>query len=725
MTTVTKGLIQRSDIAWFDGINTTTSRTSSTGGTTTGLRLGNTVDALQVYGGGTARTAATLIRAIDMIGSTAAVIELAPGVWTIDANVTFPSNLRVEGSGATLSITAGKTIVFGGNDEVDYGLWGVTTRDIASLRSLPPSSYTSIAVANIAYHTTAGDGGDGQFRPVSGAAPGTYVDDNGAIIVPTGGDGSSAWLRLVIGGVVHVKWFGAVGDGATNDRSSIQAAIDYAYAAGGGVVQLGRGTYSVSLTAYTSEIGLADGLACILLRDKVRLVGLGPGASIIKLAASQVGVGTYWRIITSPDGDRLDYSEIRDFEIDGNKASQTDTTNINGGNIQIEASGKVLVNNIYSHDACGNGIMVRGVSRDEQVTIAVDIGISQCVASGNNYIGIQISQFGRISVEGNTASGNGGNGIDIYGNDQQSSPSSTPTSYAYTIYGNRADSNGSVSYTGTGIFLETVREGVCMGNVLMGNDIGIAVNAINATPRNAVITGNQLFTNDVGIQITGSTNGVQITGNTFYDSQVRHIQLGASSGSCSNVEIHGNTFIGGTVTNARWLAISGTGGASFIRAANNYGKSIAIYDNTGGGPLTNVTIQPPMYIALAAGMRPSDTWNDGASGGGPWTADWKAWFRDTDENFGEFVSIEATGNNAAPADKAGLLTIKVKCENAYTEGFRVNGNTGVAGSPAIGFYGSTGGQKPEITGSRGGNAALADLLTSLAGLGLITDSSSA
>lgn len=41
----------------------------------------------------------------------------------------------------------------------------------------------------------------------------------------------------------------------------------------------------------------------------------------------------------------------------------------------------------------------------------------------------------------------------------------------------------------------------------------------------------------------------------------------------------------------------------------------------------------------------------------------------------------------------------------------------------IGFYGTAPGAKPVITGSRGGNAALASLLTGLAGLGLFTDNS--
>lgn len=43
----------------------------------------------------------------------------------------------------------------------------------------------------------------------------------------------------------------------------------------------------------------------------------------------------------------------------------------------------------------------------------------------------------------------------------------------------------------------------------------------------------------------------------------------------------------------------------------------------------------------------------------------------------------------------------------------------------VGFYGATPVTRPAVTGSRGGNAALASLLTALANLGLITDGSTA
>ncbi len=50
-------------------------------------------------------------------------------------------------------------------------------------------------------------------------------------------------------------------------------------------------------------------------------------------------------------------------------------------------------------------------------------------------------------------------------------------------------------------------------------------------------------------------------------------------------------------------------------------------------------------------------------------------------------------------------------------------NVTVGGSgKQVGFYGATPASKPTVSGSKGGNAALASLLTALANLGLITDS---
>jgi hypothetical protein len=92
--------------------------------------------------------------------------------------------------------------------------------------------------------------------------------------------------------------------------------------------------------------------------------------------------------------------------------------------------------------------------------------------------------------------------------------------------------------------------------------------------------------------------------------------------------------------------------------------------------------------------------------------------------------VTLTGNGATTPSKhirvfGGTLQV---LNNAATTALLSVTDTGVQVSPAggsLGFYGTSPQSKPAITGAKGGNAALASLLTQLAALGLITDSTSA
>jgi hypothetical protein len=85
------------------------------------------------------------------------------------------------------------------------------------------------------------------------------------------------------------------------------------------------------------------------------------------------------------------------------------------------------------------------------------------------------------------------------------------------------------------------------------------------------------------------------------------------------------------------------------------------------------------------------------------------------------VSEIKAGNNTSNAN----LDLVAK----GTGGVRLkdgNGNTKIiATDVGVGFQGSSPLAKPSVSGSRGGNAALASLLTALASYGLITDATSA
>lgn len=83
---------------------------------------------------------------------------------------------------------------------------------------------------------------------------------------------------------------------------------------------------------------------------------------------------------------------------------------------------------------------------------------------------------------------------------------------------------------------------------------------------------------------------------------------------------------------------------------------------------------------------------------------------------GSDFEIRAISDNGAATNAT--ITITRANGNVVLPGsLRINGN--------VGFYNTAPVAKPTVTGSRGGNAALASLLTALAGQGLVTDSSTA
>ena len=150
------------------------------------------------------------------------------------------SQIPTPSVGLTLfnSSDAGGLAVKGSDGNVTALSAGVTER-YATLTALRAAAPVAARYVFLSYRTTAGDNGGGIFRGATGAAAATYVDNGGTIIVPDGGNGSAAWLR-VFEGPAFVEWFGGgtAASGATNSTAltaALTAATD---------VRLGPGTYT-------------------------------------------------------------------------------------------------------------------------------------------------------------------------------------------------------------------------------------------------------------------------------------------------------------------------------------------------------------------------------------------------------------------------------------------------------------------------------------------------
>lgn len=97
------------------------------------------------------------------------------------------------------------------------------------------------------------------------------------------------------------------------------------------------------------------------------------------------------------------------------------------------------------------------------------------------------------------------------------------------------------------------------------------------------------------------------------------------------------------------------------------------------------------------------------------------------KSLGWGMNVDTTGNlRLLRAAGSGGIVLGNATPVVIGGDLTVSGTLALGSSSShLGFYGGAGIQRPIVTGSRGGNGALASLLSALAGLGLVTDSSTA
>jgi hypothetical protein len=133
------------------------------------------------------------------------------------------------------------------------------------------------------------DGSNLQTKVTGDTQKGVYVP-------PTGGNGSTgAWVRK-FSGALNVKWFGATGDGATDDSAAFQAALAFVLANGQVGVYLGFDGNGVGCQEIYVPQGTYNMVATTLdIRGTIRLRGAGVGhgggpASVLKWTGNVTGL---------------------------------------------------------------------------------------------------------------------------------------------------------------------------------------------------------------------------------------------------------------------------------------------------------------------------------------------------------------------------------------------------------------------------------------------------
>lgn len=219
--------------------------------------------------------AATLEQCLDRL--TMLVQQL---VLSVARSLRIPNT---NGTIATIPLTTRKNKVVGFDNNGDVQLSDpmsgftaigtvIEVSSYSALRALSVSGLITGIQARVSGYSSSADGGDGLFVYNS---PSSATDNDGTVLAP--GVGSGRWLRC-FQGATNVRWFGAKGDGVSNDTSKLQAAMDFN-------ASLGRDTCLFIPAGLYLSNALDFSAAAYQTAFKFSIVGEGSGTRLVSTVA--------------------------------------------------------------------------------------------------------------------------------------------------------------------------------------------------------------------------------------------------------------------------------------------------------------------------------------------------------------------------------------------------------------------------------------------------------
>ena len=484
-------------------------------------------------------------------------------------NITGPSS-AVSGDFVIFNGTSGQLVQ-------DSGLSAITVfhtvANIAALEAATSLSLPQTSVYVLGY-VTSGDGGEGLFYVGNPGSP-----NGGTIFADASG---RTWYREEAEQrPTNVKWFGATGNGTTDDSAAIQATIN----ASNGAVYLPPGTYHIA-TGLTVSAGVH------IFGDGMQISTIVPTVSTVAIAVStaspvvieKIGIpypgpqntGLYAITVTAPSGTNS-LSILRDIQI-----SQADS------GVQWAESALWLMDHVFIEDFSKYGVRISNAGN-------IDVGdsvITECTLFNFNgepsAAGINWLSSGGLRVENNKF------GALAYGIQFQyatSAGSASPDTAQFIVVGNSFDTMSVAAVqmtraTSTDIFNSVI----ISDNVFptCGVLLSIPSDIVGQWLTSLIVSDNEWIGassgSGVGIEIS-AVNQFNICDNTLFGNSASGGAISIGS-QASNGIIQGNN-LAGTFESTIFVDPAATG----IRVLDNPGV------NPIGPSVPTVTASPWGYAS--------------------------------------------------------------------------------------------------------------------------------
>jgi hypothetical protein len=461
-----------------------------------------------------------------------------------------------------------------------------TASSVAAVESVNDLSALKAAVTTtsplyMVCRTVNGDGGHGVFRwDSANLSTKVTTDPLNGVYVPPNSDttgASGAWVRQY-DDVINVKWFGAKGDGVTDDTATFKA-VEAAIPSAGGTIFIPDGIFLLNKATQSEQFAIT--------KSNVTLSGNGNG-SVLKHTATGVVTGNNAVVMIRPISGDIYNTTIKNLRIVGPTTNTGAAIFGDSRVLGILIHDGVSDNGIY--DTLIDNVIIEGMetacfgitagptkrvwrtkiinstaknSRQDGFNDfsggVFDVIISNCFAFDLDGFGMEISSSGAIITD-NIIKRTGQSGIGM------EYSVSLGAAYRTVISNNLITDIGTAAYPNSdGISLG--QSGSPYNTDVMNNSIyrvgghGITV---NLTPRDINIAGNTIV--DVGknnINKVGITTGAAGTNLNIHDNVIRNVDT-------ANYHLNYGIALAGTASATNRIRDNEVTGASITPVAVSY-----------------------------------------------------------------------------------------------------------------------------------------------------------